>query len=87
MSISAGRGMPKLPVYVCHPCDSDPVVARHFGATLRKTNAFDPDSDDSRQQEFARHIVLYAKRRPVWDAGSARLVYVGEGGVPPGRYP
>jgi hypothetical protein len=62
MSISAGRGMPKLPVYVCHPCDSDPVVARHFGASLRKTHAFDPASDDPRQQvtvgwEEAGHTV------------------------------
>jgi len=78
--------MPKPPVYVCHPRDSDPSVARHFGASPGKTYAFDPDSDDPRQQEFARHIVRYAERRPVWDAGFARLVYIGEGGAPPGQY-
>src|ERR1700730_1219026 len=86
MSISVGSGMPKPPVYVCHPRDSDPSVARRFGATAGKTHAFDPDSDDPRQQEFARHIVRHAERRPVWDAGFARLVYIGEGGAPPGQY-
>jgi mannose-6-phosphate isomerase-like protein (cupin superfamily) len=86
MSISVGSGMPKPPVYVCHPRDSDPQLARHFGAAPQKTVAFDPDSDDPRQQEFARHIVRYRERRPVWEAGFARLVYIGQGGAPPGRY-
>ena len=31
-------------------------------------------------------IVRYAERRPVWDAGFARLAYIGEGGAPPGQY-
>jgi mannose-6-phosphate isomerase-like protein (cupin superfamily) len=86
MSISVGSGMPKPPVYVCHPRDSDPLVARHFGAARGKTHAFDPDSDDPRQREFAHHIVRYAERRPVWDAGFARSIYIGEGGAPPGQY-
>ncbi|HMD65925.1 MAG TPA: cupin [Stellaceae bacterium] len=86
MSISVGSGMPKPPIYACHPRDSDPRVARHFGATPGKTHAFDPESGDPRQREFARHIVRYAERRAVWDAGFARLVYIGEGGAPPGRY-
>ncbi|HEX9534459.1 MAG TPA: cupin domain-containing protein, partial [Stellaceae bacterium] len=86
MSISVGTGMPKPPVYVCHPRDSDPEVARRFGAALGKTRASDPNSDDPRQQEFTRHIVRYVERRPVWDAEFARLVYVGEGGAPPGQY-
>ena len=86
MSISVGSGMPKPPVYVCHPRDSDPSVARRFGASPGKTHAFDPHSEDPRQREFARHIVRYAERRPVWDAGFARLVYIGEGGAPPGQY-
>ena len=86
MSISVGSGMPKPPVYVCHPRDSDPSVARHFGASPGKTHAFDPDSDNPRQWEFARHVVRYADRRPVWDAGFARSVYIGEGGAPPGLY-
>ena len=86
MSISVGSGMPRPPVYVCHPRDSDPSVARHFGAAPGKTHAFDPDSDDPRQQEFARHIVRHAEQRPVWQAGFARTAYIGEGGAPPGRY-
>src|SRR5258708_40035312 len=85
MSISVGSGMPKPPVYVCHPRDSDPEVARRFGAALGKTRASDPNSDDPRQQEFTRHIVRYLERRPVWDAEFARLVYVGEGGAAPGQ--
>jgi len=86
MSISVGTGMPKPPVYVCHPRDSDPEAARRFGAPPGKTLVFDPDSDDPRQQEFARHIVRHVERRPVWDAEFARMVYVGEGGAPPGQY-
>jgi mannose-6-phosphate isomerase-like protein (cupin superfamily) len=86
MSISVGSGMPKPPVYVCHPRDNEPSVARHFGATSGKTVVFDPDSDDPRQQELARHIVRHAEGRPIWEAGIARLVYIGEGGAPPGRY-
>jgi len=87
MSISVGSGSPKPPVYVCHPRDSDAELARHFGARPGKTRAFDADSADPRQQEFARHIVRYCERKPVWDdAGFARLTYVGEGGAPPGGY-
>jgi hypothetical protein len=86
MSISVGSAMPKPPVYICHPRDSDPLAARRFGAGPGRTRALDPDSDDPRQREFARHIVRYAERRPVWEAGFARLVYIGEGGAPPGQY-
>jgi mannose-6-phosphate isomerase-like protein (cupin superfamily) len=86
MSISVGSGMPKPPVYVCHPRDSDAAIARHFGASPGKTHAFDPDSKDPRQREFARHIVRHAEQRPVWQAGFARTLYIGEGAAPPGRY-
>jgi len=86
MSISVGSGSPKPPVYVCHPRDSDPEVARHFGANPGKIHAFDPDSADPRQREFARYIVRYAERRAIWKAGFARLPYIGEGGAPPGGY-
>jgi mannose-6-phosphate isomerase-like protein (cupin superfamily) len=86
MSISVGSGMPKPPVYVCHPRDSDPSAARRFGASPGKTRVFDPDSQDRRQREFAQHIVRYAERRPVWEAGVARSVYIGQGGAPPGQY-
>jgi mannose-6-phosphate isomerase-like protein (cupin superfamily) len=86
MSISVGSGMPKPPVYLCHPRDGDPLAARRFGASPGKTRVFDPHSNDARQRQFARHIVRYADRRPVWEAGCARSVYIGEGGAPPGRY-
>jgi mannose-6-phosphate isomerase-like protein (cupin superfamily) len=86
MSISVGSGMPKPPVYVCHPREADAAIARHFGASPGKTLAFDPDSSDPRQREFARHIVRHVEQRPVWQAGFARTAYIGEGGAPPGRY-
>jgi hypothetical protein len=86
MSISVGTGMPKPPVYFCHPRDGDPALARRFGAAPGRTIAFDPDSDDPRQQEFARHIVRHAERRATWQAGLARLDYIGEEGAPPGGY-
>src|SRR5262245_24041336 len=86
MSISVGTGMPKPPVYVCHPRDGDPLAARRFGASPGKTYAFKSRSDDPRQQAFERHIIRYAKRRLVWDSGWARLVYIGEEGAPPSQY-
>lgn len=86
MSISVGSGMPKPPVYGCHPKDGDPARARRFGALPGRTIAFDRASDDPRQQAFARHIVRHAERRPVFEAGLARLDYIGEAGAPPGSY-
>jgi mannose-6-phosphate isomerase-like protein (cupin superfamily) len=86
MSISVGTGMPRPPVYVCHPRDGDPSVARSFGAVPGKTRSFDPDSNDPRQREFSQHIVRYAARRPIWEAGFARLAYIGDGAAPPGKY-
>jgi len=86
MSISVGSGMPRPPVYICHPREGDPALARRFGASPGKTHTFDPHSDDPRQREFARHVVRYAERRPMWEADVARSVYIGEGGAPPGRY-
>jgi mannose-6-phosphate isomerase-like protein (cupin superfamily) len=86
MSISVGSGMPKPPVYACHPKDGDPARARRFGAVPGRTIAFDPYSDDPCQQEFARHIVRHAERRPVFEAGLARLDYIGEAGAPPDGY-
>ncbi|MBV9376232.1 MAG: cupin domain-containing protein [Alphaproteobacteria bacterium] len=86
MSISVGTGAPKPPVYVCHPRDSDPQTARRFGAAPGKTRVFDVTSRDPHQQEFARHIVRSAAQRPVWNAGLARLSYIGGDGAPPGGY-
>jgi mannose-6-phosphate isomerase-like protein (cupin superfamily) len=86
MSISVGSGMPKPPVYFCHPRDGDAPRARRFGAAPGKTREFDPDSDDPRQREFASHIVRHSESRAVAEAGFLRLVYVGESGTPPGSY-
>jgi mannose-6-phosphate isomerase-like protein (cupin superfamily) len=86
MSISVGSGMPKPPVYICHPRDGDAARARRFGAAPGKTLAFAPDNSDPRQQEFARHVVRHAERQPISEAGFTRLVYVGAGGAPPGAY-
>ena len=86
MSISVGSGMPRPPVYICHPRESEPALARRFGASPGKTHTFDPHSDDPRQREFARHIVRSADQRPAWQAGFARSIYIGEGGAPPGHY-
>jgi hypothetical protein len=52
MSISVGSGMPKPPVYISIRATA---IRRSPAGSVRrgKTHAFDPDSDDSRQQEFA----------------------------------
>jgi quercetin dioxygenase-like cupin family protein len=86
MSISVGTGMPKPPFYLCHPREHDAAVARRFGASPGKTYPLDPDSRDPRHREFARHVVRHAAQRPRWEAGCARLAYIGEGGAPPGQY-
>jgi mannose-6-phosphate isomerase-like protein (cupin superfamily) len=86
MSISVGSGLPKPPVYACHPRDGDPERARRFGAAPGRIIAFDPASNDPRQREFACHIVRHGERRPIWQAGLARLDYVGEAGAPPHGY-
>jgi mannose-6-phosphate isomerase-like protein (cupin superfamily) len=86
MSISVGSGSPKPPVYACHPRDGDPERARRFGAAPGRTMPFDPGSDDPRHREFARHIVRHAEQRPTWQAGLARLDYIGGSGAPPGAY-
>jgi len=86
MSISVGAGVPKPPVYVCHPRDGDPQSARRFGAAPGKIHEFDRESRDPRQQEFARHIVRHAAQQPVWSAGLARLAYIGGDGAPASPY-
>jgi mannose-6-phosphate isomerase-like protein (cupin superfamily) len=86
MSISVGTGMPRPPVYLCHPRDHDPAAARRFGAAPGKTRTLDPDSNDPRHREFARHIVRHAAQPERAEAGCARRVYIGDGGAPPGQY-
>src|SRR5205814_622839 len=86
MSISVGSGAPKPPVYACHPRACAPERAPRSGAPPGRTIPSDPLSADPRQREFARHVVRHAERRPVWQAGLARLDYIGAGGAPPDRY-
>jgi mannose-6-phosphate isomerase-like protein (cupin superfamily) len=88
VSIMVGSKSPLPPQYVCHPKDHEEEVAKHFGATApEKIYAFDPYSTDPRQQDLAQHIVRYSQQKPQWDpAGFARMVYIGEGGAPPGSY-
>ena len=86
MSISVGSFSPKPPLYACHPKDGDPARARRFGAMPGRTVAFDADGDDPRHREFACHIVRHADCRPTWQAGLARLDYIGGAGAPAGAY-
>ena len=85
LRISGGSGSPSRR-HACHPKDGDPERARRFGATPGRTISFDPNSDDPRQREFARCIVRHAEQQPTWQAGLARLDYVGGTGAPPGAY-
>jgi mannose-6-phosphate isomerase-like protein (cupin superfamily) len=86
-SIMVGAKNPEPPRYVCHPKDAETEVARHFGAAPGKVHMLVPDSADLRHQDMARHIIRYSQQKPQWDAaGFARLVYIGEGGAPPGSF-
>jgi quercetin dioxygenase-like cupin family protein len=87
VSIMMGKARPKPPHYVYHPKTHDPELAAAFGARPGKTHALDWESSDPRHRDMARHIVRYSQQRPQWhEAGFARLVYIGEGGAPPGSY-
>jgi len=59
MSISVGSGMPKPPVYFCHPEDGEPERARRFGAAEGRTLAFDPASDDPRQHDASLFLMRH----------------------------
>lgn len=88
MQITVGSGKPEPPVYTCHPKNKDLELARRFGAgSAEKVYPLMLDSSDPRHLEFAKHIVRYRDRMPIWDkAGFARMVYVGEAGAPPQHY-
>lgn len=87
VSIMMGKARPNPPHYVYHPKTHDPELSRAFGAAPGKTQALDWTSDDPRHQLLARHVVRYSQQKPQWnDAGFAKLVYIGEGGAPPGSY-
>lgn len=82
MSISVDVGKPLPPRYLYHPKNTDPVLARSFGATEGKTLRFDPRGSHPLQQAMAAKVIRFTEQPTLWDAaGFARKVYVGEGGV------
>jgi quercetin dioxygenase-like cupin family protein len=84
MSIMVGAARPLAPQYRAHPKDVGPERALRFGAKPDQTIAFDPDSDHPLQRRMAQNIVRHSALRPQWDpAGTARLVYIGDGGIKP----
>lgn len=87
VSIMVGKGRPKPPQYLFHPRSHSSELSRAFGAAPGRTFALDFNSDDPRHRQMAQHIVRYSQQRPQWQpAGFAKLVYIGEGGAPPGPY-
>jgi mannose-6-phosphate isomerase-like protein (cupin superfamily) len=87
VSIMMGKARPNPPQYVYHPKTHSPEISSAFGAGPGKTHTLDWDSSDSRHRLLAKHIVRYSQQKPQWDeAGFGRLVYIGEGGAPPGSY-
>lgn len=87
LSIMVGSAMPLSPAYTYHPRKDDPAIAAAFGAKPGKTRALSPDSENPLHREMARYIVRHSEQRPEWHpAGFARVVYIGEGGAPPGHY-
>jgi mannose-6-phosphate isomerase-like protein (cupin superfamily) len=82
MSISVDVGKPLPPRYLYHPKNTDPALARSFGAEPGKTLAFDPTSDHPLQRQMARNVVRHSELPTVWDpAGFTRKVYVGPGSI------
>lgn len=87
LSIMVGKGKPLPPSYTYHPRKDDAALARAFGAQPGKTRALLPDSEDPLHREMSQYVVRYSAKRPEWHpAGFARLVYIGEGGAPPGPF-
>ncbi|MDR3101549.1 MAG: cupin domain-containing protein [Paraburkholderia sp.] len=85
-SISVGSGQPLPPAFSVHPRDGDPELAARFGAAPGKTCDFDPESDDPRHRELARHLVHYSQQPVIRMPGFSKKVYVGDGGAPAGTY-
>jgi mannose-6-phosphate isomerase-like protein (cupin superfamily) len=87
VSIMMGKARPKPPQYIYHPRTHDPALSAAFGGRPERTFTLDFASDEPHHREMARHIVRYSQQKPRWDAaGFGRLVYIGEGGAPPGSY-
>lgn len=82
MSISVDVGKPLPPRYLYHPKNTDPELARAFGAKPGRTIPFDPLGDHPLQRKMAPYVIRHAEQPTIWDpAGFTRKVYVGPGGV------
>jgi len=78
LSIMVGSPRPLAPVYTSHPKDT-----AHHSAPERGFRA----GSNEHRANFDRCIVRYRERAPLWEpAGFARLPYLGQGSVEPGRY-
>ena len=87
VSIMVGKARPLPPKYIYHPKTHDSALSQAFGALPGKSEPLSFSSSDPRHQEMARHVVRYSQKKPIWSpAGFSRIVYVGEGGAPPGTY-
>ena len=87
VSIMLGKAHPNPPQYKSHPKTHGSELAAAFGAKPGKTYPLSWESTDPRHRLFARHVVRFSQQRPQWnEAGFAKLVYIGEGGAPPGSY-
>lgn len=83
MSISVDVGKPLPPRYLYHPkMGIDPALARSFGALPGKTIPFDPAGTHPLQRQMAGCVIRHAEAPTLWEeAGFARKVYVGPGGI------
>ncbi|GAA0613789.1 cupin domain-containing protein [Paenochrobactrum glaciei] len=82
MSISVDVGKPLPPVYLYHPKDTAPELARSFGAEPGKTMHFDRNGTHPLQKQMAQYVVRHSELPTIWeDAGFTRKVYVGKGGI------
>jgi quercetin dioxygenase-like cupin family protein len=87
VSIMLGKARPNPPQYVTHPKTHGSELSAAFGAQPGKIHALSWESADPRHKLFARHVVRFSQQRQQWhEAGFAKLVYIGEGGAPPGSY-
>lgn len=82
MSISVDVGKPLPPRYLYHPKNTNPALARSFGAEAGKTLPHDPAGVHPLQQALARNVIRHSEQPTLWDpAGFTRKVYVGPGGI------
>lgn len=82
MSISVDVGKPLPPVYLYHPKDTAPELARSFGAEPGKTMRFDRKGAHPLQKQMSEYVVRHSELPTIWeDAGFTRKVYVGPGGI------